>query len=112
QIGRAQRVRALGGGERGIESTQREIHLGERVPRFEGVRRGRGRTGEFLQRGVVFAEGVVGRRVFDEGLQFVARHAVTVVDAPTKRKDGLAGRPSSKWSGESRAQAFFTASML
>jgi len=54
--------------QRGGEVSPREINLGERMPGLEGFGRGLGCPAELGEGGIRFAEGIIGRGVFDQGL--------------------------------------------
>jgi hypothetical protein len=78
KITRPQGMRAFSGCQRRVEITPREIHFGESMPGFERVGRGFGRARKLHDRRGCIAEGVIGGGVFNEGLEFVARHVDSV----------------------------------
>ena len=79
----------LGRSERCIELAQGEVHLGQCVPRFKRLRGRSGGAREFCQRSIAFAEGIVGRCIFDERLKFVAGHGRSVFARGEKGRPAL-----------------------
>src|SRR3954468_9687081 len=86
EILRPDGVSALRGCERRVETTKREINFRERMPGFEGIWSGVGRATEFFQGGLGVAQSVVGRRIFDQRLEFVVGHERTKMRRPSKKE--------------------------
>ena len=107
QVLRLEGMGTLGGGQGFVIASEGEQDLAQGVSGLERTRNRLGGMRELGQGGLGLPHGVVEGRIIDEGLQDLGRHKSAERSAlPTKRKDGLAGRPFGTKKVRGKDQAF------